>query len=67
MSKGYRHYNGHRWVGGTAGLLHKVKQEGGLVEFQRKLIHDAIDRLLDDGVIELAQPGLRVINGGKEA
>ena len=65
MSKGYKHFNGSRWVGGTAGLLHKVKQDGGLAAFKKKLVHDYVDKLIDDGVIEVVQPQLQVIDGGK--
>lgn len=60
------YYNGRRWVGGTAAVAHQIGQAGGVKEYKKKLLHDAIDRLIDDGVIELAQPQLRVVNGGKE-
>ena len=39
---GYRHYNGARFVGGTAALLHKIKKDGGLSKHYQKIIQKSI-------------------------
>lgn len=46
MGNGYRHYNGKRFVGGTAALLHKVKQDGGLSNHYEKIIQKAIEYII---------------------
>lgn len=42
MKNGYRHYNGTRFVGGTAALLHKIKKDGGLSQHYQKIIQKSI-------------------------
>ena len=42
MNNGYRHYNGTRFVGGTAALLHKIKKDGGLSQHYQKIIQKSI-------------------------
>lgn len=39
---GYRYYNGTRFVGGTAALLHKIKKDGGLSKHYQKIIQQSI-------------------------
>lgn len=60
------YFNGKRRVGGTAAIAHKIGQAGSVKEYKRKFAHDVLDRLLDAGAIEVVEPQLRVVNGGKE-
>lgn len=66
MAKIHRYHNGERWVGGMAAFVHDVSEAGGIDAYERKIAHDALDRLLDAGAIEVVRPKLRVVNGGKE-
>lgn len=67
MARIYRYHNGERWVGGMAAFVHEVSEAGGIDAYERKIAHDALDRLLDAGDIEVVVPQLRVVNGRKEA
>ena len=65
MAKGYTYYNGNRKIGGTAALLHKVKEDGGLTKHYAKVFERMAESAIEEGIIEMAsqRPKLRVIDG----
>lgn len=62
---GYRYHNGKRFVGGTAALLHKVKEDGGLNNHYNKVIQKAIpgivDAIIDDENKQDLKKSLKVV------
>ena len=42
----YRYHNGTRWVGGTAALHHKVKEDGGLNAHNQQVIYKALPNIV---------------------
>ena len=66
MSKGYKYFNGKKWVHGNAALLHVISEDGGLEAHYNKVVKKAIKSLIDEANQEMARPALRVVNGGKE-
>ena len=65
MAKIYTYHNGRRRVGGTAALLHKVKQDGGLPSHYAKIFEEMAEVAIDKGILEMARPMLRMIVGGR--
>lgn len=45
---GYRYHNGERWVGGTAAILHTIKQDGGLNQHYQRVIAHSIDVMIEN-------------------
>lgn len=62
----YRYYSPEkkRNIGGTAALLHVIKEDGGLEAHYDKVVRRAIGALIDEVNQEMARPQLKVINGG---
>lgn len=62
---GYRYHNGTRFIGGTAALLHKVKEDGGLNNHYNKVIQKAlpgiVDSLIDDENKQDLKKSLKVV------
>lgn len=48
MSSSYRYHNGKRFVGGTAALLHQIKQDGGLIPHYEKVVKSALGALVEE-------------------
>ena len=66
---GYRYHNGKRFIGGTAALLHKVKEDGGLNNHYNKVIHKAlpgiVDAIIDDENKQDLKKSLKIIKKKK--
>lgn len=45
---GYRYFNGERWIGGTAAVLHQIKLDGGLESHYQKVVSKAINDFIED-------------------
>ena len=61
MASSYKYHNGERFVGGTAALLHQIKQAGGLMPHYDKVIKKAIDALIEETNRQNVKRTLKVV------
>lgn len=61
LASSYRYHNGKRFVGGTAALLHQIKQDGGLTPHYDRVIKKAIGELIEETNRQNVKQALKLV------
>jgi len=48
MAHNYKYHNGKQFVGGTAALLHQIKEDGGLIPHYEKIVKSTLFTLIEE-------------------